>query len=188
MKLTRKILAAGLAAAIALPAVAVAQTALPDTGVSQQAGERAERAEERTERRGGHRGGGLWNTAERLTAAETALAITDEQQPAWRNFAAAAVAFAETGPLRGPRGERESASNVEAASGQRTLNDLRAVRVLDRVIERGGSRTASAQELREAINGLSAVLTPEQVETADRLLSELRPGRGGPRGGGRSGG
>ncbi|MFD2236890.1 Spy/CpxP family protein refolding chaperone [Aureimonas populi] len=199
MTIFRKLAVAGLAATIALPALAQGQPGGAGEPRPAQAGERAERGgAERGghhDRRQGPRGGAsLWNTAEKLTAARTALAITPEQEGAWNDFTAAAIAFVQAG-RPGPNPERGGPAPQEeegAEPGARTLTDLPAVRMLDRMIERSTERAEAAQSLRTAVDGLSAVLTPEQVETAERLLSELRGPRGhrgdGPRGHGRAGG
>ncbi|WP_102957861.1 hypothetical protein [Mangrovicella endophytica] len=79
--------------------------------------------------------------------------------------------------------ERDAARSDDA----RTLEDLRGVRMLNRMIDRKLDQAEAATRLRTAVNTLSGVLTPEQVAIADRLLKELRPHRGwrhgGPRGG-----
>lgn len=217
----RKIIAAALAAGIALPVGAYAQGGFDGGNWN---GPRKERAEGRDWRGGpggwrhhGPRRGGpgmLWNVAEKLSAAETALAITPEQQPAWRAFTGAVVAFVQSGrggmmaqpmddenegpdaaaPDAGPADEAgaqppEAADEADdqandgatnQAAGGAMLEDSRGVRRMERFLDRSIARGEAAQRVKSALDGLSAVLTPEQARTADRLLAELGP-RGEPR-------
>ncbi|SKA21455.1 Spy/CpxP family protein refolding chaperone [Consotaella salsifontis] len=76
-----------------------------------------------------------------------------------------------------PVPEPDSSNN----RSQRKLEDLPAVRMLDRMIDRQAQRAEAAKKLRDAVSGLSAVLTPDQVKTAQALLREM-PHRGMHRG------
>ncbi|MEF2070785.1 hypothetical protein [Consotaella aegiceratis] len=83
---------------------------------------------------------------------------------------------AMTPPPAGAPQAQDQAQAPATASEERTLTDLPAVKMLDFMIDRQAERAEAAQNLRSAIDDLSAVLTPDQVEKADQLLSQLRPG------------
>ncbi|WP_062228656.1 Spy/CpxP family protein refolding chaperone [Aureimonas frigidaquae] len=188
MTFPSKIIAAGLAAAIALPAAAFAQDSRPEpqsprAAPAAQAGTQPDAASARPGGRwaGQHRSdrpSALWNVASRLAAAELALGITPEQRDAWSAFSTAAIAFSQAGrPARpGPAAPADPAAGDSADAAQSSTGPFaRADRMLDRSIARG----AAAADLKDAMSTLAAQLTPEQTATAERLLRELpRPGHG----------
>lgn len=164
IKLFRPVALAGFAGLFTVTAMGAFLGVLAEDSQQLQATDRSDRVQ-------------TYPSPDRLVATRAALAITSEQEEAWSAFARAAGAFVETvGPS--PRGEsRAGSSQQNAEPGERTLNDLRAVRSLESMVERSTDRAEAARELRAAIHELSIVLTTEQVVVADRLLSEFL-GRG----------
>lgn len=228
MSTKRNILAAALAAGIALPVGAYAQQGGFDDG--NRGGPRQERGDKDWRDRDGRGGPGgwrhhgprhgerrgpgmLWNVAEKLSAAEVALGITAEQEPAWRNFTGAVVAFVQAGrggPMAQPPGDEDdgpeaaapdagpadeaaappapdAADEADDQADAGVLDDLRGVQRMERFLDRSIARGQAAERVKTALDGLSAVLTPEQARTADRLLAELGPRHGPRHGPGRDG-
>lgn len=193
MKINRKIATLGLIGCIAVPSFAVAQSG-PDRDIRDRPG--VERFQDSPRdhgprwhkhmRRDRNHGGGLWRVARQLSAAETALGITPEQGNAWRGFTSAMIAFVDAGRpgmSSGAEGDSAEPASAEPQNGGapgngRSLTDLRGVQRFERFVDAQVRKGEAAERLKTALAELSSVLTPEQVQTADRLLRDLRgPGR-----------
>ncbi|QOG06282.1 hypothetical protein IGS74_17375 [Aureimonas sp. OT7] len=206
MKTSSKLLAGLLATGIALPALAQTAQPAPPPPPPAAAGQDAKGPPHGPGGPGGpgrmmrgerpDRPSMLWDVASRLTAAETALGITAEQQDSWNAFTRAAIGFVEAGrPARGgpdvaaqddedeagPASDDAAATETDDADeAAPTLPDSRPFARVDRMLERSIARGQAAETLRTAMAQLAGELTPEQTATAERLLRELpRPGRHG---------
>ncbi|KAA0972087.1 hypothetical protein FPY71_02940 [Aureimonas fodinaquatilis] len=180
MKPSSRLVAATLAVGMILPGVAFAQAAgpkpTPPHAQAQADGQHNWKGN-REKMRGHQQGGqsGLWAVSTRLAAAELALGITPEQQDAWRGLTSAVIAYVEAGrPGPARTGESAPESADTSADGLATSRSFQRV---ERMLERRVQQGQAAQELQGAITTLAAQLTPEQTETAERLIRELpRPG------------
>lgn len=181
------LLAAAMIGGMAVPALAQnaggSATAFP---AGQVTGARAHAHGPRSE--AGHPGLQL---AERLSALETLVGITAAQQPAWRSYTDALLAFVETdraapgatGAAR-PEGQGPEAPLAQGPAGpqgggaaQPAPQILQAERLAERAVDRG----ARAETLRDAAAALRGALSPEQLA---RLIEAEAPrrmqGHGGP--------
>lgn len=132
---------------------------------------------DRGERHGRHHGerrGGPMQLAARLSAVETYVGIRSDQLDAWRGYTTALIDFFDRpGPrVRGGQG-RPMAPGDAGAQGDRPL-------MAEMMADRAIARAAKAETLKQAVQALRDVLTPDQLE---KLAQAERMGRGHHRGG-----
>ena len=138
--------------------------------------------------------GGNWQMrlAGKLAAVETAIGVRSDQLDAWRDFTSKLVAFA-TPPWqqdRGPGMNRAAAAKPPMKAGNpqgdATPPDMppandsgKGFGILDRIVDRAIQRGDEAKQLKDSMQKLKSVLTPQQMQTAWMLM---RPDGGMRRG------
>lgn len=171
--ITRHVLAAVLAGAVALPAVA--EQVKPSVAENIRGDRHAPPP---------HNGKSGLRLADRLSTLETYIGITPEQAPAWRAYANAMQAFAEPPrPMRGthprdgvdmpsPQGENQDPARRQAQPPQMLLGE--------RMAEHALAKGRRAEGLKSAAATLRAELSPEQLT---RLIGAETPPMGTQSGG-----
>lgn len=140
----------------------------------------ADRREPRDEQRAPRQSG--LELAGQLAAAETYVGITGDQLNAWRAYSSALIAFVDHPERRGgPRGPRpEGGPATSPAESQKPQPDDAAARPFssEQRADAAIAQAAKAETLKEAINGLRAVLGTEQLArlaTAEEAFGPRHP-------------
>ncbi|MBE3640634.1 hypothetical protein, partial [Mangrovicoccus algicola] len=122
--------------------------------------------------------------AARLNAMETLIGITEAQEPAWREYAAALLSFMEAaGPRHGPHegapapqeAPQEAGTAPEGAQAP-AAPPLMAERMAERALDLG----ARAETLKTATAALRDALEPGQLQALARAERPEPPHRGAP--------
>lgn len=146
---------------------------------------------------GHHHANRQMRLAEKLAAVETAIGVRSDQLDAWRDFTSKLIAFAtppwQQNRASGPNKAAGGNPPMKAgnARGDATLPDVPPAKdsgskfgMLDRMIDGAIQRGDEARQLKDSLQKLESVLTPEQIQTARMLM---RPERGMGWHGGRHG-
>ncbi len=134
----------------------------------------------------GRHGNMQMRLAEKLAAVETAIGVRSDQLDAWRDFTSKLVAFA-TPPWqqgRGPGMKKAGAGQPPLkagnAQGDATAPDMppasaNSFGILSRMVDGAIRHGDQAKQLKESMQKLESVLTPQQIRMARTLM---RPDRG----------
>lgn len=96
-----------------------------------------------------------------LSAQETALGIRSDQMDAWRGYTTALIALLPSGERLGRRTQEKRRAEAQAFD---LVQDMASAPI---------ERAEKARALQEAVSGLKAALTPEQMSMAKQMQEAL---------------